>query len=121
MNKQFPNEDIKVFFLLALDDSIPEPEAPDAEDLAAWDKLAGWGDKGASLADPDLDPEAEFSGSKGKDTIFGVETEDDLEEGDDGKDANMVLKPGFVVYERDFLAGTADKVIGRLIDELKGE
>lgn len=107
--------------MLSLDDTIPVPEAPDAEDLKKWDKVGKWGDKGASLADPDLDIEAEFSGSLGKDTIFGIETEDDLEEDDDGKDANMVLKPGFVVYERDFLAGTADKVIGRLIEEMKSE
>lgn len=85
----FGDKNIRTFFLLSADDKNP-PKNPTPEFLEKWDKIGGWGDRGATLADPPN----EDGKSAGLHTLWGKTFE--------GKDATMLLKPGAVVHAVNF-------------------
>lgn len=95
-----------MFFLLSANDDVP-PQAPDSKDLAAWDKVGGWGDRGAALADPPNNDGV----SIGKKTLWGPEH--------DSKDAAMLLKPGFIIHAINFSKKDSKAMIQEVLDQIK--
>lgn len=94
-----------MFFLLSANDDLP-PGPPDSEDLAKWDDVGKWGAKGAALNDaPNED-----GISIGKLTLWG--------DGHTGKDASMILKPGFVIHDINFTKDQAQEKVEEILKEI---
>lgn len=95
-----------MFFLLSADDDLP-PQDPDSKDLAAWNKIGGWGDRGATLADPPNNDGV----SIGKNTLWGPEHT--------SKDGAMLLKPGFIIHAINFTKDESKALIQEVLDQAK--
>lgn len=96
-----------MFFLLSANNDLP-PTGPTSKDLASWDKLGGWSGKGASLNDaPNND-----GVSIGKQTLWGPDHT--------GKDASMMLKPGFVIHAINFTKDDSKEIVDEILKEIEG-